>query len=125
MAYAGPGVVPPESMRAHEMSAAIARPRRSASAASRSSRSAKRRMETSIIYSSLPRAVLRRFTHVRVQVKRLAPAQHVNRDRRAGFACRDAGERLLGAAQRCAVEGDENVTRLQPRLLAGAADVEI
>ena len=60
-----------------------------------------------------------------MQLDRLAPAQSADREHGTRMMRGDARERLLGASQRRAVDGRQDVAGLQARLLGGAADIKI
>src|SRR6185437_15894000 len=129
--YAGRGVWPPESMMtggplpACVAAARIARSSRSARAASSSARVAKRR--TSIFGMVIPSAGRGAWPlddlhfHIELTATPLIMEGH----RHARLAAGDAGAGVLGRRYGRAVDGEQQITRLQPGLHAGAADVQI
>src|SRR5262249_47135083 len=55
-----------------------------------------------------------------------APAAHAAQHyTRAGLSARDAAEGVLGAVRRGAIDSEQQIPRLQPRMLRGAAGVGI
>src|ERR1700736_3895133 len=121
--YAGNGVLPPASMMAEAPFAAMACPRRCARAASSAAREGKRRVISVVKRIFLPAA--RALAHLRPHFEHTPAALAAQHDAGAGLVTGDAPERVLRAARSHPVDGEQQVARLQSRLLSGAPHVQI
>src|ERR1700719_324709 len=100
-------------MMAEGSVAAIARARRSASAASSALRESKRRVVRFVM--PCPSAAAWALPHLGVHLEHVPAAQPAQQHAAAGRMAGDATERILSTVRRTAVDAEQQIAGLQPR----------
>src|SRR5215470_16860850 len=109
--------------------AAIASASRPSSAASSAPRVSKRRVVRVVMIlppcSFCPSTAARTLPHLRPYLEDPAATHATQQHARAGLTAGDAPEGILRAVGWAPIDAEQQIARLQPRMLRGATDVEI